>query len=201
MTHHSPSIDENERAPSHGQRRRQALALLALAKKLAALPPAQLQRIQLPEDVATEISKLHGIKAHSARKRQLAYLAKLMRRHGENAFTDVRTALGQDDQRRHHEAAAARRLEALRKRLLDDEKSGLAELTTRHPDIDRQRLRALLRKARGERQRGRPPHAQRELFRWLRQLDEQAYTGADAETRANQAAVPPTVIASTRKVG
>ncbi|MGH8153483.1 MAG: DUF615 domain-containing protein, partial [Rhodanobacteraceae bacterium] len=70
------------------------------------------------------------------------------------------------------EAATLHRTEALRDSLLGENGDAtLTELIASHPSIDRQRLRALIRKARRERETGQPPRAQRELFRFLRDAE------------------------------
>ena len=116
------------------------------------LPPSKLARLNLPEDVQREIDNTRRITAHIARKRQLAFLAKVMRRHGEDAFADARAALGENRERQRQETAAMHRLEATRERLLNDEgDSALGELIAQHPSVDRQHLRSLIRQARTER--------------------------------------------------
>lgn len=174
MHPHDPDEDDRYAGPSRSQKRRDALAVLALAEQLVALPPARLARLELPDDVRAEIANTRRIGAHIARKRQLAYLAKLMRRHGEDAFAAVHTALGEDREGQRRETAAMHRLEDLRERLLEDGDAALADVIERHPQVDRQHLRSLVRQARSERERGKPPHAFRELFRLLRELEEQA---------------------------
>ncbi|MGB3937873.1 MAG: ribosome biogenesis factor YjgA, partial [Burkholderiales bacterium] len=68
-------------------------------------------------------------------------------------------------------AARARhqRLEDWRARLLDDD-GALTEFAAAHPGADLQGLRTLIRNARKEIAGGKPPRAQRELFRVLRDL-------------------------------
>lgn len=162
--------EDDDGRPSRSQRRRQALATLDLAGQLVALPVARLDQLDLPEDVRTEIDYVRGTTARVAHKRQLAYLAKLMRRHDEGAFAPAHAALGQDSERKHREAAAGQRLEALRQHLLNNGDAALGELVNEHPDLDRQRLRSLLRQARTEREQGKPPRATREILRFLREL-------------------------------
>lgn len=167
---HDIAHGETEPGPSRSQQRRDALAVLELAEQLVAMTPNQLGRLDLPDDILNEIAQTKRIKAHIARKRQLAYLAKLMRRHGEDTFAPVRAALGEDRERMRQENAVLQRLEVLRDRLLDDDgDTALSELIDAHPRIDRQRLRSLIRQARSEREKQKPPHAYRELFRFLRE--------------------------------
>ena len=164
-------LDEADYGPSRTQRRREALAVLELAGQLVELPPTRLARLGLPEDVLDEIANVRRIGSHIARKRQLAFLAKLMRRHDESAFDTARAALGENRERQRQETAAMHRLEALREQLLgDDGDAALSALIAQHPQVDRQRLRALLRQARLEQGAGKPPRAYRELFQMLKEL-------------------------------
>lgn len=165
----TPTPGETER-PSRSQRRREALATLALAEQLVALPPARVDALDLPDEVREEIVNVRGISAHGARKRQLAHLARLMRRHEDAAFAGARAALGDDRQRHRRETAALQRVEALREDLIDGKPGVLTALVDQYPQMDRQRLNALIRQARVERKRDKPPRATRELFRLLREL-------------------------------
>lgn len=165
-------LDENEYGPSRTQQRRDALAVLALATQLVEMVPSRLAKLELPDDVRDEIANVRRISSHIARKRQLAFLAKLMRRHDEAAFDAVRAALGENREQQRQEAAAMHRLEALRERLLgEDGDAALAELAELHPGLDRQHLRSLVRQARTEKNApNRPPRAYREIYRQLKQL-------------------------------
>lgn len=171
-------LDDTDYGPSRTQQRREALAVLELATQLVELPPARLAKIALPEDVREEIANVQRIAAHIARKRQLAFLAKKMRRHDDDAFAAARAALGDNRDRQRQETAAMHRLEALRQRLLDDDgDDALSDLLAGHPDLDRQHLRALVRQARVEKATpNKPPRAYREIFRLLKTL--QAETDA-----------------------
>jgi ribosome-associated protein len=163
--------DENDQ-PSRSARRREALDVLALAKQLVELPPSRVGKLELPDEVRDEIANVRKITSHIARKRQLSYLAKLMRRHDEEAFAAARASLANDREAGAREAAATHHLEALRERLINDGDAALSELVAAHPDLDRQHLRALIRQARTEREANKPLHAYRELFRILRTLSE-----------------------------
>src|SRR5690348_5549016 len=167
---HDADHPEEGEQPSRSARRREALDVLALAKQLVELPPSRVARLDLPDEVAEEIGNVRRITSHIARKRELSYLAKLMRRHDEEAFATARASLANDREAGAREAAATHRLEALRERLLDEGDAALSELVAAHPDLDRQHLRALIRQARSEREANKPLQAYRELFRILREL-------------------------------
>ncbi|MBS0461458.1 MAG: DUF615 domain-containing protein [Proteobacteria bacterium] len=79
------------------------------------------------------------------------------------------------------------RIEHWRERLLADGDTALAEFITEHPTADRQHLRQLARNAHAERLHNKPPHAQRELFRELREvMDEPGLGTGDSGLGAAQ---------------
>jgi ribosome-associated protein len=172
-------LDDTDYGPTRTQQRREALAVLALAGQLVELAPARLAKLELPDDVRAEVANVRRITSHIARKRQLGFLAKLMRRYDSATFDPVRAALGENRERQRQETAAMHRLEALRERLLADD-AAVGELIAQHPGVDRQRLRALVRQARIEKEApNRPPRAYREIFQLLKELGDEAGGAAD----------------------
>lgn len=155
---------------SRSQQRREALDVLALAEKLASMTPTQLSKLPIPEDLLPHLEQTRKITAHIARKRQLAFLAKQMRREEESALDAIRDALDEDGDRARREVAAMHRVETWRERLLVEGDAALAELLDAHPTADRQQLRQLVRSTLEERKRNKPPRAFRELYRALRDL-------------------------------
>jgi len=164
-------IQDDER-PSRSARRREALDVLAFARQLSELPAARLAKLELPDDVRDELAEVQRTPSHIAHKRQLAHLAKLMRAHDEEAFAPARATLANDRGKNARETAALHRTEALREDLLGDNADAkLTAFITAHPGVDHQHLRALIRQSRRERETNKPPRAQRELFRLLRDLE------------------------------
>ena len=157
-------------SPSRSQQRRQALGVLELAEKLASLTPTQLGRLPIPDSLQPHLEQTRRITAHGARKRQLAFLAKQMRREDEETLDAIRDALDEDGVAARREVAALHRVETWRERLLAEGDAALAELLEEHPGADRQHLRQLARNAHEEKLRNKPPRAFRELFRELRTL-------------------------------
>ncbi|MBE2292262.1 MAG: ribosome-associated protein [Xanthomonadales bacterium] len=155
---------------SRSQQRREALEVLELAEKLAGLTPTQLAKLPIPDDLLPHLEQTRRITAHVARKRQLAYLAKQMRREDDETLEAIRDALDEDGVAARREVAAMHRVEAWRERLLAEGDAALAELLEEHPGADRQHLRQLARNAQEEKLRNKPPRAFRELFRELRAL-------------------------------
>ena len=158
-------------SPSRSQQRRAALDVLELGEQLAALSAAQLAKLPIPDELLPHIRETQRITSYGARKRQLAFLAKQMRRQDDEALDAIRDALSKDGDAARRETAAMHRIEALRDSLLgEDGDAAMTELLDAHPDADRQKLRQLVRNAHEERKRNKPPRAFRELFRELREL-------------------------------
>lgn len=156
--------------PSRGERRREALAVLELARRLVEQSDARLAQIPMDEDLRELVIASKKITAQIARKRQVQYLAKHMRRREDEALAAIRAALEHDKADHRREAQALHAVEYWRDRLVDEGDAALAELLDAHPQADRQHLRQLARNAHQERLKNKPPHAFRELFRELRDL-------------------------------
>jgi ribosome-associated protein len=153
---------------SKSQRKRDADVLFDLGRSLCKLSDAQLRKIELPEPIRYAVDKARRIKAHVAHKRELQYLAKLLRQIDTSAIADgVAQVLapGHDETRRLH------RIEAWRDRLLTEGDAALTQLMGSHQTVDAQQIRNLLRQANRQAQRQAPAAAARQLFKILRTLD------------------------------
>ena len=155
--------------PSRSSRRRDALEVFALGEALVALPEAQLARVPMTDELRTLVLESRRITQQIARKRQLQFLAKHLRRR-EDELPAIRAAIEHDKSDSRRETARLHRVEALRERLLAEGDTVLAEIAAAHPDLDRNRLRQLLRRAGEEQRQGKPPAASREIFRMLREV-------------------------------
>ena len=78
------------------------------------------------------------------------------------------------------------KLEALRTRLLEDEKT-LHEIAEKHPGVDLQQLRVMRRNALKEKELNKPPRAFRELFRVLRELETGGVDSEDFDDESDEA--------------
>jgi ribosome-associated protein len=79
--------------PSKSQRKRDAHASQAIGAQLVALSTTQLTRLDLPEALHEAVVAAQRMRAHSARKRQLQYIGKLMRQLDPSMLSRVRAAL------------------------------------------------------------------------------------------------------------
>jgi ribosome-associated protein len=157
----------DEEFVSKTKRKQQMLELKALGAALLELPPSQLDAIELDEQLARALREARAISSHEARRRQLQYIGKLMR---DVDPEPIRAALAALAGNSAVARARQRRLEQWRARLIEDD-SALTEFASEVASVhaDLQALRALIRNARREISENRPPRAQRELFRLLRQ--------------------------------
>lgn len=167
--------------PSRSQQRREALDVLALVQRLSALTATELSKLPVPEALLAHFDDLRRITAHGARKRQLAFVAKQLRREDDEALDAIRDALEASGEAARQDTALLHRAEAWRDRLLDEGDVALAALLDECPAADRQQLRQLVRNALDERTKQRPPRAARELFRTLRELLGGASAGEGAD--------------------
>ncbi len=146
-------------------------ALQDLGVALVELDPRRLAElasdVDLPERLVDAVGQARSITAWGGRKRQLQYIGKLMR------DVDPEPILKRLDAWAHGhrlDVARERAIETWRDRLIA-EPDALDALSARYPALDRPRLRALIARARAERSGGDPPHAFRELFRALKDVD------------------------------
>ena len=159
--------DFEDEGPSKSELKRQVRALQDLGDELVALPPAELDAIELPEDVRDAVAEGRRITAHGARVRQRLYIGKLLRRIDVEPIRAALASRAETDRQRIRSEHA---IEQWRERLLADEPAAWTELGNLVAASELQSLRALVRQARAERDAARPPAAARQLFRRLREL-------------------------------
>jgi ribosome-associated protein len=163
--------------PSRSQRRREALEVFELAERLVEQNEAQLERLPLDGELRMLVRESQRITQQIARKRQIQYLAKILRREDDATLDTIRHALEHAKADSRRDTAALHRIEVWRDRLIDEGDAALAELMTAHPTADRQHLRQLARNAKDERLHHKPLHAYRDLFRALRDVIDEPRLG------------------------
>jgi len=151
--------------PSKSQKKREVEALQDLGTELVKLPEAQFRRIELPEELRAAVAECRRITQNSALRRQRQYIGKLMR------SIDPAPIQAQLDAFRGASALENARLhqaEKWREKLIADNEA-LTRFLNDFPESDATQLRQLIRNARDEAARGKPPKAFRELFRLIRE--------------------------------
>ncbi len=176
--HHSDPADEDDfpEPPSKSSRKREMQALQDLGEQLVALSPERLKKVPLPESLYEAIRAAQGFKME-ARRRQLQYIGKLMRKIDPEP---IQAQLDIFAGNSAVEVAKMHRLERLREQLLEDEQV-IGTIAETWPEADLQYLRTLRRNALKEREAARPPKSFREIFRVLRELQEASDAAAEAE--------------------
>src|SRR4051812_23887952 len=149
---------------SKTKRKQEMHELQALGAALVSLPEAQLRELSLEVPLRDAVLEAKRIKSHEARRRQMQYIGRLMR---SVDAAPIRERLAAVEGLSASASALHRRLEGWRERLLADD-AALTEFAQAFPQADLQALRTLLRNARKEIKEGRPPRAQREIFRLVR---------------------------------
>ena len=152
---------------SRTQRKREAVDLQKIGERLTKLKPNELSQADLPEEVLDAITTLQRIRSNEARRRQLQFIGKLMRR------IDIEPVLTLLDKLDGQSAAARfefHQLERWRERLIA-EPDALTEYLNNHPQADRQQLRQQLNKVRKASSQERQKTESRALFRLLREFE------------------------------
>lgn len=181
----SREFEQEYERPSKSQLKREMTALQKLGEELVAAPRDRIGRVPMPEDLRDAILACRQIRDHEGRRRQLQYIGKKMRTLEEDDIAAIRNTLDSWRGLSKVDTAALHALERDREQLLKDDRA-LTDLLSRRPDLDAQRLRALIRNARRERTENRPPRAYREIFQMLRQLQEPSNAAAAAENQADE---------------
>ena len=163
MTQDIPSPADER--PSKSQLKREMHALQALGERIIAMSPAERARFPLSEDMLAAVEETGRIRSHEGRRRHMQYVGKVMRREDLTAIQAVFDEIEQEERRRD---LAFHRLEKWRDRLIDEDDNAVEAFIAEHPDADRQALRQLIRNAKSERERGKPPTNARRLFKLIR---------------------------------
>ncbi|MDI3514561.1 MAG: ribosome-associated protein [Rhodocyclaceae bacterium] len=175
---HSAPEDEDDflEPPSKSSRKRDMQALQDLGEQLVALSPERLKKVPLPESLYDAIRAAQGFRME-ARRRQLQYIGKLMRKVDPAPIQAQLEAFAGNSAA---EVAKMHRLERLREQLLEDEQT-LGTIAETWPEADLQVLRTLRRNALKERETARPPKSFREIYRVLRELQDAQDAAEEAQ--------------------
>lgn len=152
---------------SKSQVKREMLALQSLGEQLTELSPAQISKIDMPEDLREAVLFARTLKKDESRRRHLQYIGTLMR---DIDPEPIQKFLDNLRRGQRHEAELFRKLEKWRDELIDGNDSLMEDIMNQFPGIDRQQLRRLVLNARKEKEVDKPPKSSRALFRYLREL-------------------------------
>jgi ribosome-associated protein len=169
----SNEFEQQYERPSKSQLKREMTALQKLGSELVEEARDRVKRIPMPEDVRDAILECQQIKDHEGRRRQLQYVGKKMRSLNEEEVAVIQATIDSWKGASKSETAALHALERQRDKLLADDEA-LTLLLSRHPQVDGQHLRTLIRNARKEVSENKPPKAYREIYQLLKSLQADA---------------------------
>jgi ribosome-associated protein len=169
----SNEFEQQYDRPSKSQLKREMTALQKLGSELVEEARDRVKRIPMPEDVRDAILECQQIKDHEGRRRQLQFVGKKMRSLNEEEVAVIQATIDSWKGASKAETAALHALERQRDKLLADDEA-LTLLLSRHPQVDGQHLRTLIRNARKEVSENKPPKAYREIYQLLKSLQADA---------------------------
>lgn len=152
---------------SKTRKKAQMHALQKLGTELVDLSKERLASMQLPETLAEAIREAQRITAHEGRRRQMQYIGRLMR---DIDPAPIQERLDAWRGQSKTEIARQHGMERLRDKLVAND-SALTEFAQKHPGVDLQALRNLIRNARKEAAEGRAPKSYREIFKVIRDAE------------------------------
>jgi ribosome-associated protein len=162
------SEDKEQPVKSKSQVKRELQALRDLGRELVELPPALLDKLDIPASVRDEILHARTLKREALR-RQLQRIGKLLRDVDEEA---IRSAVARLSQPHRDEVRAFHEIEKWRDQLISGDDEMINQFMQRFAGADRQHIRQLVRNARKESSLDKPPRSARLLFQYLSGLQQ-----------------------------
>lgn len=159
--------DVDEDFISKTQIKREADDLVALGKIIADLPKEQFEGMPLSDNLRESIRLVRKLTKGGAIKRQYKYIGKLLR---ETDVDMIRQAIERSYDKDRAAAARLHLLETWRDRLAQEGDAALGDFVKLHPNVDRQHLRQLQRKAKQEIEQDKPPVAARKIFQYIKEI-------------------------------
>ncbi|MDE1462731.1 ribosome biogenesis factor YjgA [Spartinivicinus poritis] len=163
--------DEELEFKSKTQVKKEMHALQAMGERLITLPAKVFERLPLTPRLREALEETKRITSFNARKRHFQFIGKLMR---DQDLETIQNVLNHFDTASDEYNRQFHLMERWRDRLLAEGNTALAEFVEAYPAADRQHLRQLIRNALKEQQQSKPPAGSRKLFRYIRDLAEEA---------------------------
>ena len=159
--------DDLELPKSKSQLKREVNALQDMGAAIVKLGAKDLTKIPLPDKLADAINEARRLNSHSAMRRQMQYIGRLMRNIDPEPIQQALDAIrlcGQQSSAHFHA------IEQWRDRLINEGQPALNEFIGLNPQTDRQQLRQLMLNATKEAAQEKPPKSSRSLFRLLKEI-------------------------------
>lgn len=163
----SDSAIEPIELPSRSQLKRENQELRDMGEQLVLLANSQLEKITLDDSLKEAIKEARRLKNLDARRRQIQYIGKLLRKID---ITEINYSL----EKLNHQSQTFRqhfaKLEQWRDRFISEGNDAIEDFIANYPEADRQQLRNLQRQACREKSQNKPSAASEKLFKYIRQL-------------------------------
>ena len=155
--------------PSKSQLKRESHHFVEIGDEILKLNIDDIRSLDLSAELEEAINTALKIKSRSGLKRQRLYIGKLLRAIDDRS---IENQLRKIQHRHDINTAQFKRLEKWRDSLIDNDKQTLNEVIARYPEVDRQHINQMIRAARQEKERNKPPAAARKLFRYLQEMED-----------------------------
>ncbi|WP_305910085.1 ribosome biogenesis factor YjgA [Methylomarinum sp. Ch1-1] len=166
------ALFEYAERPNKTQIKREIAAISAMAEEICELTEAQIDTLNLPDELQLALLEAAKMPHKGARKRQLKYITAQLRKMDIGALQEKLARLKSQSAhavREHHQA------ERWRDQLLGENgHQQLTQLLDKFPHADGQHLRQLMRNAGKELKAEKAPKSARLLYRYLKELIESA---------------------------
>ena len=167
--HYKAPKNENEPAkPSKSEVKRAMNDLQKIGESLVRLADSQLEQIPVPDNLLEAIKHAQSLKSHEAMRRQVQLIGKLMRQIDPEP---IRSALKQLQFSQKKEVESFHELERWREELITQGDEALQRFCESYPEVDRQALRQVIRKAQHDRKVNKNSGGERALFHFLKDLE------------------------------
>jgi ribosome-associated protein len=177
--HAKPNFEEKSAMPvddedyiSKSELKREADEIHRLAQALTDLRASDYGKLQIDEDMRSYLDRARTTTAHIAKKREVLYIAKQLRKR-RSELAGLFRAIDKPKSEQKKETARMHRLERWRERLLSEGDSALTEFVSQFPGCDRQELRSLIRAAIVAREREKNDGSYSAIYKMLGALDKQ----------------------------
>jgi ribosome-associated protein len=156
---------------SKSQIKREMQALQKVGERLVELSSDQVRKIEIPEELREAVLFAQTMKKREARRRQIQYIGSLMRHVDTEPILKILETVSHD---RTSKVQTFHQIETWRNRLIDGDDNLAEEILYRFPHADRRHFSQLIRNARKETEGNKSSKFPRALFRYLKELSENA---------------------------
>ena len=161
---------------SKTKRKQQMHELQDMGEELVELSKDALSKIPMSEDLADAIREYKRLNSHEARRRQMQFIGKIMRKEDTDP---IREKLEQIRGSSTAATALLHRIERYRTEMIAKDEA-ITQFLADYPNALVQELRTLVRNARKEAEQEKPPKAFRELFQFIKaELEREASSEDD----------------------